>query len=93
MSSDPLSAGPRTADTDAESDRYQIARWRTLSPAEKLRVVSELNAAVDTMALAGIQLRHPGASPREQFLRLACLKLGRDLARQAYPEVEQLDVR
>jgi hypothetical protein len=93
MSSDPLSAGPRSADTDAESDRHQIARWRALSPAEKLRVVSELNAAVDTMALAGIRLRHPGASPREQFLRLACLKLGRDLARQAYPEIEQLDVR
>jgi hypothetical protein len=53
--------------------------------------VIELNAAADTMALAGIRLRHPGASPREQFLRLASVKLGRDLARQVYPEIEQLD--
>ena len=51
------------------------------------------NAAADALALAGIRLRYPGASEREQFLRLACLKLGRDLAKQAYPEIEQLDER
>jgi hypothetical protein len=93
MSSHPHSAGLVSADTDAESEQHQIERWRTMSPAEKLRVVAELNAAVDTMALAGIRLRHPGASLREQFLRLASLKLGRDLARQVYPEIEQLDAR
>jgi propanediol dehydratase large subunit len=93
MSSDPHSAGLLSADTDAESERHQIARWRAMSPAEKLRVVAELNAAADTMALAGIRLRHPGASPREQFLRLASVKLGRDLARQVYPEIEQLDAQ
>ena len=64
-----------------------------MAPAEKLQVVAELNAAVDAMALAGVRSRHPGASPREQFLRLACVKLGRDLARQVYPEIEQLDAR
>lgn len=63
-----------------------------MSPAEKLRIVAELNGAVDGMALAGIRHRHPDASPREQFLRLASLKLGRDLARQVYPEIEHLDV-
>jgi len=52
-----------------------------------------LNAAADTMAVAGIRLRHPGASPREQFLRLATVKLGRELALQVYPEIDQLDVR
>jgi len=93
MSSDPHSAGLLSADTDAESEQHQIARWRAMSPAEKLRVVAELNAAADTMALAGIRLRHPGASPREQFLRLASVKLGRDLARQVYPEIEQLDAQ
>ena len=64
-----------------------------MSPAEKLRVVAGLNTAADTMALAGIRLRYPDASPREQFLRLACVKLGRDLARQVYPEVEELDAQ
>ena len=55
-----------------------------MSPAEKFRAVAELNAAADTMALAGIRFRYPDASPREQFLRLAIVKLGRDLARQVY---------
>jgi len=34
-----------------------------MSPAEKFRAVAELNAAADTMALAGIRLRYPDASP------------------------------
>ena len=91
MPSDPHSAGLLSADTGAESEQHQIQRWRVMSPAEKLRLVTELNAAADTMALAGIRLRHPGASPREVFLRLARVKLGRDLAHQVYPEIEQLD--
>jgi hypothetical protein len=84
-------AGLLSADTDATSEHRQIERWRAMSPAEKLALVTGLNAAVDTLALAGIRLRHPGASDREQFLRLACLKLGRGLATQVYPEIEQLD--
>lgn len=91
MSPNPRSPGFLSADTDAESEQRQIDQWRAMSPAEKLRIVAELNAAADTMALAGIRQRHPGASPREQFLRLATLKLGFDLARQVYPEIEQLD--
>jgi hypothetical protein len=91
MSSHPYLAGLLSTDTDAESERHQIERWRAMPPVAKFRIVAELNAAADTMALAGIRLRHPGASLREQFLRLASLKLGRDLARQVYPEIEQLD--
>lgn len=60
-------------------------------PAEKLRLVVELSATADTMTLAGIRLRYPGAHAREQFLRLASLKLGRDLAQRVYPEIAQLD--
>ena len=93
MSAHPHSPGFLSADTDAESEHQQIERWRAMSPAEKFRAVAELNAAADTMALAGIRLRHPGASPREQFLRLASVKLGRDLARQVYPEIDQLDAQ
>jgi hypothetical protein len=93
MSAHPHSPGLLSADTDAASERRQIQRWRAMSPAEKFRAVAELNAAADTMALAGIRLRHPDASSREQFLRLASVKLGRDLARQVYPEIAQLDAR
>lgn len=91
MSSRFPSAGFLSADTNAESEQHQIDRWRAMSPAEKLHVVAELNAAVDAMALAGIRQRYPHVSPREQFLRLAILKLGCDVALRVYPEIAQLD--
>lgn len=63
-----------------------------MSPAEKAAIVSGLTRAVYDLALAGVRLRHPGASPREQFLRLALVTLGPDLARQAYPEIAATDL-
>jgi hypothetical protein len=40
-----------------------------------------------------VRSRYPDASPREQFLRLAIVTLGFDLARRAYPEIDTLDRR
>ncbi|MBI2828021.1 MAG: hypothetical protein HYX77_01955 [Acidobacteria bacterium] len=85
-------AAPLTPDTSPEIERMQIERWRQMSPAEKAAVVSGLTQAVYDLALAGIRLRHPDASPRERFLRLALITLGRDLARQAYPEITATDL-
>jgi hypothetical protein len=62
-----------------------------MSPAEKAALVSGLTAAVYDLAMAGVRRRHPQASPREQFLRLAIVTLGLDLARRAYPEIGDLD--
>ncbi|MBI4265712.1 MAG: hypothetical protein HY657_15160 [Acidobacteria bacterium] len=78
---------PLSLDTSPEVERMQIERWRRMSPGEKAAIVAGLTQAVYDLALAGIRLRHPGASPREQFLRLALITLGPDLARQAYPEI------
>ena len=64
-----------------------------MSPAEKAAIVSGLTEAVYELALAGIRLRHPNASPREQFLRLALVTLGPDLARLAHPEIATTDLR
>ena len=62
----------------------RVLSWRTLAAA--LPVVA-LAQAPDPSALI-VQYEKPD---REQFLRLACVKLGRDLATQVYPEIEQLD--
>jgi len=62
-----------------------------MSPAERMRRVLELNRAVETIAIAGIRSLYPNASPREVFLRLAERKLGRELARRVYPELEALE--
>jgi hypothetical protein len=78
---------PVSLDTSPEIERMQINRWRQMSPAEKGAIVSGLTQAVFDLSLAGIRLRYPGASLREQFLRLALITLGPDLARRAYPEI------
>jgi len=79
-----------SADTSPDIERLQIDRWRRMSAAEKAAVVSGLTQATFDLARAGIRHRHPDASPREQFLRLAILTLGLDLARKVYPDIDQL---
>lgn len=63
-----------------------------MSAEQKLAVALAMSATVRRLALAGVQQRHPDASPREQFLRLAIVTLGADLARKAYPEIDTLDL-
>lgn len=80
-------------DTPADIERLQVQRWQRMSPAEKAAIVSGLTRAAYELALAGVRQRWPDASPREQFLRLAIVTLGSDLARKAYPDIATLDLR
>lgn len=82
---------PLALDTPADVERRQIDRWRDMSAAEKATIVTALTQTARDLALAGIRHRHPDASPREQFLRLAVLLLGRELALEAYPDAVTLD--
>ena len=70
-----------------------IDGWRQMSAAEKAALVTGLTQATFDLALAGIRHRCPDASPREQFLRLAVLTLGFDLASRAFPDLLEFDVR
>ena len=79
-----------SADTTPEIERMQIERWRAMTPAQKAEIVSGLTKAAYELARAGVRSRHPDASPREQFLRLALDVLGRDLACRAYPDAAVL---
>jgi hypothetical protein len=80
------------SDTDPEIERMLVEAARRLSPGERLMRVFELNRAAETMALAGLRQRHgPGLSPREEQLRLAALRLGRETMVEVFdwdPEVE-----
>jgi len=58
---------------------------------EKGALITGLTQAAFEMAAAGVRARYPHANPREQFLRLAIVTLGRELARRAYPEIDHLD--
>jgi hypothetical protein len=64
-----------------------------MTASEKATIISGLTQAVYELARAGIRHRYPHASPREQFLRLAIVSLGPDLARKAYPDIALLDLR
>lgn len=78
------------ADTDAATEHRQVEIWRAMSPAQKAATVSGLTTAVFEMARAGVRHRFPEAGAREQFLRLAILTLGADLAVRAYPDASGL---
>lgn len=81
---------PLALDTSDDVEQRQIERWRGMSPVEKAAIISALTDTAYRLALAGVRHRHPNATPREQFLRLAIVTLGRDLAVRAYPEIEAL---
>lgn len=82
---------PLALDTTPEIEQRQVEAWRRMRPAEKLALVLQMSANVRQLALAGVRRRHPGASEREQQLRLAQVILGDELARAAYPEIDTLD--
>ena len=82
-----------SADTPPDIESRQIEQWRRMTPAEKAAMVTSLTQTSLDLARAGIRSRYPGASPREQFLRLAVVMLGFDLAVKAYPEIAALDQR
>jgi hypothetical protein len=56
-----------------------------MTPAQKAEAVSDINFTVRDLALAGIRHRHPVATERECFLRLARITLGHELACQVWP--------
>jgi hypothetical protein len=85
-----VSPAPLNADTDGQIERLQIDAWRRMTPAEKAAIVTGLTEAAISLALAGIRDRYPDATPREQFLRLAIVRLGPDLACKAYPDAALL---
>ena len=80
-------------DTAPEIEQAQVERWRAMTPAQKADVVTGLTQAVYEMARAGVRHRHPQADVREQFLRLALVVLGPDLACRAFPDAAALTDR
>ena len=80
-------------DTSPDIERRQIDAWRQMSAAQKAETVTGLTRASYAMTFAGVRQRHPDASPREHFLRVAVIVLGPDLARRAYPDAAEVIAR
>ena len=71
-------------DTSADVRTVLRELYASMTPAEKLRRMSELTLAASQLALAGLAARHPHESRRELLLRLARLRLGDDVVDRAY---------
>jgi len=65
-------------DTPADIQKVLITGYQSMTPREKMRRVSELNKAVQQLALARIRKQYGEISEREQRLRLAGLWLNRE---------------
>jgi hypothetical protein len=71
-------------DTSAEIQRMLDERWRAASPAEKAAQVDAMFRDCTTMALTGISMQHPDATPEEVRYQLALRRYGRELADEWY---------
>ena len=61
-----------------------IEHYRGLEVHERIAIAMELTRMADEIALEGIRERYPHATEREQKLRLAALRYGRDLMLKAF---------
>jgi hypothetical protein len=74
----------QSRDTSPEIEAMQVARWRAMEPWEKVALVSEMHRFADALGRTGIVHRHPHGSTDELRLRLAALRLGRELMVEHY---------
>ncbi len=78
-------------DTPPETERVLFAMLREMPPWRKLEMVAQLNQAGRELALAGLKMRYPNATPDELRRRLADILLGNDLATRVYGPVSKVD--
>jgi hypothetical protein len=74
----------QSPDTSFDIEQILIDAYRRMPPWEKAQRVRDTTLAVEALALAGIRARHPAATARECCLRLASLRLGRDIMTQVF---------
>lgn len=79
------------SDTTPAVQAVLVDMLRRATPARKLEMTAQLNATVRTLALVGLQRRHPQADEAELQRRLADLLLGPELATRAYGPLQAGD--
>ena len=81
----------QSPDTSRAAEEVQFAAYRRMTPAQKVRIIGELNRTMDEIARIAIRKKYPHATEREVALRLAARKYGRELMVRAFgwdPDVE-----
>lgn len=85
----PEPVNPRTnpspvSDTSEVAAKVQARVLRAMPARRKLSLVEDANRTARRLALAGIGLRFPGASPEERIRLLMDILLGGELAARVY---------
>ena len=79
---------PRILDTTPEARRVQIAALRAIGMEGRAHAVLEINELGRELAVAGIRMRHPDYDENKVRLALARLRLGKNLFREVYGDIE-----
>lgn len=66
-------------DTSPEAERVLIEGYRAMTPAQKLQRVVALNRTLETLATARLHAQYGEMTNRELRLRLAALRLDREV--------------
>lgn len=74
----------QSPDTSVEAERLLFDSYRQMTPGQKLDMVRQLSMAASEFAAAGLKRRHPDASPHEIEMRLAAIRLGPEVMRDAF---------
>jgi hypothetical protein len=74
----------RPADTSAEVFDRQIEIWRSMTIAERVALVDDLNHGVELLARSDILAKNPGLTELEIAFELARRRYGDELAVAAY---------
>lgn len=64
--------------TEYWAEQLQFEYWRSLAPHEMAAIVSDLNATVHRLSLAGLREQHPALTEEDLELKAAALRVGRD---------------
>ncbi len=79
---------PFYSDTDQTMESLQIELLRKATPCQKLKILADLNASAQMLALAGLRSRYSHETEARLQRRLADLLLGQELACKVYGEPE-----
>ena len=72
------------SDTHPDIEAKLIEEMRRLTPTEKIRRIGELNLALEMLAMADVRRRYPDADERECRLRVASLRVPKELMKKAF---------
>ena len=74
----------QSPDTSPEAEQVLIELLRRAPAWRRLQLADRLSATVRSLSMAGLRVRHPGASDVELRRRFADIHLGPELAAKVY---------